>query len=141
MTTMNPPLSAVGIHSNDDDSSTTSTSSSSTPFCPPFPTNEALDAYLASIAPPRELICPITQELLKDPVVAEDGHTYERNSLITWFDGMGRNRSPVTNSILENTSVEGLVTNLAVASMAVAHRERLGKELIRICQGIKDREG
>ena len=37
--------------------------------------------------------------------------------------------------------MEGLVTNLAVASMAVAHREKLGKELIRICQGIKDREG
>lgn len=73
-------------------------------------------------------------------MVAEDGHTYERNSLITWF-GMGRTRSPVTNSLLENTSTEGLVTNLAVASMAVAHRERLGKELIRICQGIKEREG
>jgi len=50
-------------------------------FCPPFNSDEELNSYLASIAPPRELVCPITQELLRDPVVAEDGHTYERNSL------------------------------------------------------------
>lgn len=132
---MNPPLTGSNIHPSADDESSASSS-----FCPPFQSDEALDSYLASITARRELICPITQELLKDPVVAEDGHTYERNSLITWF-GMGRTRSPVTNSLLENTSTEGLVTNLAVASMAVAHRERLGKELIRICQGIKEREG
>ena len=50
-------------------------------FCPPFNSDEELNSYLKLIAPPRELVCPITQELLKDPVVAEDGHTYERNSL------------------------------------------------------------
>eukprot|EP00581_Thalassiosira_minuscula_P016745 CAMPEP_0183728804 /NCGR_PEP_ID=MMETSP0737-20130205/28948_1 /TAXON_ID=385413 /ORGANISM="Thalassiosira miniscula, Strain CCMP1093" /LENGTH=156 /DNA_ID=CAMNT_0025960831 /DNA_START=32 /DNA_END=498 /DNA_ORIENTATION=+ len=144
MTTMNPPLPSVGPHpsnNNDDDderSLSSSTSTSTSTFCPPFPTEEALDAYLATIAPPRELICPITQELLNDPVVAEDGHTYERKSLVTWF-GMGRNRSPVTNSLLENTSAEGLVTNLAVGGMAAAHRERLGKDLLWICQGVKDR--
>ncbi|KAL7542787.1 hypothetical protein ACHAXR_012078 [Thalassiosira sp. AJA248-18] len=136
-----PPPSTVGTHRNNNDDNDSLTSTSSSPsFCPPFQTDQALDTYLASIAPPRELICPITQELLKDPVVAEDGHTYERNSLLTWF-GMGRNRSPVTNSLLEHTSTELLVTNLAVASMAVAHREQLGKELIRICMGMKEREG
>ncbi|KAL9189553.1 hypothetical protein ACHAXT_009228 [Thalassiosira profunda] len=109
-------------------------------FCAPFPSDAAVDAYLASIAPPRELVCPITQELLRDPVVAEDGHTYERHSLATWF-GMGRTRSPVTNALLENVNADGLAANLAVASMAVAHRERLGRELIRICNGIKEREG
>jgi len=144
-----PPLSAVGIHPNDEESASSATEdfsassspSSSSQFCPPFQSDEALDAYLATIAPPRELICPITQELLKDPVVAEDGHTYERNSLTTWFTTMGRTRSPVTNSLLEDTSAENLVTNLAVASMAVAHRERLGRELIDICRGVRDRGG
>jgi hypothetical protein len=28
--------------------------------------------------PPEEFLCPITQELMKDPVVASDGHTYEK---------------------------------------------------------------
>lgn len=102
-------------------SSSTSSSSSSS----------SLDEYLLSIAPPRELICPITQEVLRDPVVAEDGHTYERRSLVTWYT-MGRDRSPVTNALLMNTNVENLVPNLAVAGMANAHRERLGRELVRL---------
>lgn len=58
-------------------------------FCPSFKSDEELDSYLRSIAPPRELVCPITQEVLKDPVVAADGHTYERASLLTWYS-MGR---------------------------------------------------
>ena len=95
---------------------------------------------LASIAPPRELICPITQELLRDPVLCSDGHTYERSSLVTWFS-MGRNRSPVTNSLLEDTSIERLVPNLAVGSMATLHREKLGKKLIHICEGVNKRGG
>jgi hypothetical protein len=28
--------------------------------------------------PPEEYLCPITQELMTEPVVASDGHTYER---------------------------------------------------------------
>lgn len=107
-------------------------------FCPPFPTDEALDAYLSSIAAPRELICPITQELMKDPVVAEDGHTYERSSLITWFN-MGRTRSPVTNSFLTSTT-DALLPNLAVGSMANVHREKLAKQLLTICQGVYNRQ-
>ena len=30
---------------------------------------------------PRELCCPISHELMKDPVVAGDGHTYERSCI------------------------------------------------------------
>ena len=112
--------------------------SSNEVFCPPFPTEESLDAYLSTIAAPRELICPITQELMKDPVVAEDGHTYERSSLITWFN-MGRTRSPVTNSFLTSTT-DALLPNLAVGSMANVHREKLAKELVAICQGVHKRQ-
>ena len=121
-------------YKTDDDSSNISS------ICPPFHDDTELDAYLQSIAPPRELICPITQELLKDPVVAADGHTYERSSLLRWF-GMGRTRSPVTNSFLGNTSAEGLVPNLAVQGMASAHREKFGQELVRICEGVKEMAG
>ena len=32
----------------------------------------------ADQGPPPSLICPITQELLEDPVIAADGFTYER---------------------------------------------------------------
>ncbi|KAL7483858.1 hypothetical protein ACHAW6_009504 [Cyclotella cf. meneghiniana] len=136
------PARTLPIHSNndDDEASQSSGRSNASSFCPPFPNDEALDAYLASIAPPRELICPITQELLRDPVLCSDGHTYERSSLVTWF-GMGRNRSPVTNSLLEDTSPNLLVPNLAVGSMANLHREKLGKRLWSVCEGVYRRGG
>jgi hypothetical protein len=34
---------------------------------------------------PNEFICPITLELMQDPVIAKDGHTYERGAILDWF--------------------------------------------------------
>lgn len=52
---------------------------------------------------------------------------------------MGNHRSPVTNSLLENTNPNSLVTNLVVGSLANLHRERLGNELMTICRGVLTR--
>ena len=136
---MTSKFSGIGSQSLSDTTTDNTNAVDDEIFCPPFSNEEALDAYLASIAAPRELVCPITQELMKDPVVAEDGHTYERSSLITWFN-MGRNRSPVTNSFLTSTT-DALLPNLAVGSMATAHREKLGAQLLTICQGVQKRRG
>jgi hypothetical protein len=54
---------------------------------------------------------------------------------------MGRNRSPVTNSLLEDCSADKLVNNLAISSMASMHREKLGRILMNICEGVKTRSG
>lgn len=35
--------------------------------------------------PPTDYICPITQELFEDPVLASDGETYERSAIEQWF--------------------------------------------------------
>jgi len=53
--------------------------------CPQFKSENELDAFVESICPHRELVCPITQELMRDLVVAEDGHTYEREAILRWF--------------------------------------------------------
>lgn len=29
-----------------------------------------------------DYLCPITQDLMKDPVVAADGHSYEKESIL-----------------------------------------------------------
>merc|ERR550534_1550413 len=34
---------------------------------------------------PYEFICPITRDIFEDPVVAEDGNTYERRAVERWF--------------------------------------------------------
>ena len=48
---------------------------------------------------PPDFICPITQEIMRDPVIALDGHSYERTAITQWF-GLGRIKSPLTNAPL-----------------------------------------
>ena len=43
---------------------------------------------------PRELVCPITQELMRDPVLAADGFSYERLAMQRWFGTGQRRRTP-----------------------------------------------
>jgi len=43
---------------------------------------------------PKEFYCPITQELMKDPVIGPDGQTYERSAIISWVQKHGT--SPIT---------------------------------------------
>ncbi|CAF4923544.1 unnamed protein product [Rotaria sp. Silwood1] len=55
---------------------------------------------------PKELQCPITGALFRDPVVASDGHTYEREAIIRWLQ---RERiSPITR---EPMSIDKLNPN------------------------------
>jgi hypothetical protein len=56
------------------------------------------------------LICPITHETMKDPVFADDGHTYERSAIEKWLNDY--NTSPVTREYMSNR----LVTNYNVRS-------------------------
>lgn len=42
--------------------------------------------------------CPISYSVMVDPVIAEDGHTYERKSIETWL--ISHNTSPKTNLLI-----------------------------------------
>ncbi|KAG2501949.1 hypothetical protein HYH03_000447 [Edaphochlamys debaryana] len=48
------------------------------------------------VKPPAMFTCPITQEVLRDPVVASDGFTYERAAIAKWI-ATGKLTSPMTN--------------------------------------------
>uniref|UniRef100_A0A0E0IY96 RING-type E3 ubiquitin transferase n=1 Tax=Oryza nivara TaxID=4536 RepID=A0A0E0IY96_ORYNI len=48
-------------------------------------------------------ICPIMQEVMNDPYVAADGHTYEQQAIKAWLKK--HKVSPVTRRILPNLSV------------------------------------
>lgn len=52
---------------------------------------------------PDEFLCPITHEMMDDPVVASDGHTYEREAIKMWFKK--RLTSPKSGSALESSVV------------------------------------
>ena len=45
---------------------------------------------------PEEFLCPITYELMDDPVICEDGYTYNRSSV----NKLRNNRSPFTREII-----------------------------------------
>ena len=55
------------------------------------------------------LLCPITLALFRDPVVAEDGHTYERKAIEEWIQRNGT--SPITSSPI---SLQNLFPNYAI---------------------------
>ncbi|XP_065859585.1 U-box domain-containing protein 33-like [Euphorbia lathyris] len=62
--------------------------------------------------PPPYFICPIFQEVMRDPQVAADGYTYEAEAFIGWLDS-GHETSPMTDSKLAHTN---LVPNRALRS-------------------------
>lgn len=42
----------------------------------------------------KNLICPITHTIFQDPVLATDGHVYEREAIVKWIETNGT--SPIT---------------------------------------------
>ncbi len=65
------------------------------------PPQSSYDLCRTSEQPPmRSFQCPITHEVMRDPVMAADGHSYERAAITRWI---GRavpgapTRSPCTN--------------------------------------------
>lgn len=48
---------------------------------------------------PDEFVCPITFDIMEDPVVAADGTTYERRAIEVWLQN--HTTSPKTNELLK----------------------------------------
>merc|ERR1719454_2216829 len=57
-------------------------------------------------------ICPITHDVMTDPVVGADGYTYERAAISRWFETS--RKSPVTGQSLPHTD---LVPNHSVRTL------------------------
>ncbi|KAF7096819.1 hypothetical protein CFC21_098717 [Triticum aestivum] len=52
---------------------------------------------------PSHFICPISQEVMDDPCVAADGHTYERTAIEAWLKK--HKISPITKHILPSLTI------------------------------------
>ncbi len=61
---------------------------------------------------PDGFICPITQDVMKEPVILMDGHSYERKAIEDWLTRSGR--SPLTNELLSDRTT--LIENYALKS-------------------------
>jgi len=52
---------------------------------------------------PDEFKCPISLEIMKEPVLCSDGFYYERECIIDWLHH--HNRSPMTNLNINNPTI------------------------------------
>lgn len=70
-------------------------------------------------------VCPITMELMTDPVIAMDGHSYERAAIVQWLQT--NKRSPMTNEplrskvVLPNFNLRKLIADAADRLVARGH--------------------
>jgi hypothetical protein len=49
--------------------------------------------------------CPITHEIMQNPVIMADGHTYERKAIVEWIADKKSVYSPMTNQLLSNLTL------------------------------------
>lgn len=70
--------------------------------------------------PPPEQVCPITYDVMRNPVMASDGHTYERDAIAAVL-ARPEPLSPMTREPLTPT----LLPNHALRNAIQAHRERV----------------
>mmetsp|Transcript_33956 Transcript_33956/g.52922 ORF Transcript_33956/g.52922 Transcript_33956/m.52922 type:complete len:117 (-) Transcript_33956:1492-1842(-) len=68
---------------------------------------------------PNEYLCPISMDFMKDPVLAMDGHSYERASIENWLKRS--QKSPKTNALLPSKM---LIANHALKSMILEWLEK-----------------
>lgn len=72
-------------------------------------TEKVTTMFDAGTEPHKDWICPISFKLMKVPVVAEDGYSYEKTEIETWLQNNATsplNRSPITNKKLyKNTAL------------------------------------
>jgi hypothetical protein len=73
---------------------------------------------------PDDFRCPITLEVMTDPVILPSGHTFERRSIQRWLDG-GHLTCPVTNlplppspPLIPNHALRRLIATVAPSAVA-----------------------
>ena len=60
-------------------------------------------------APPRSFICPLTRDIMRDPVIDRQGYSYDKSALVEWLEL--NQISPMTREALQ---VDELVSNRAL---------------------------
>ncbi len=89
--------------------------------CMTFKVEDYTEEEQFSAVPPNEFVCPLTMELMKDPVVLTDGFTYEREAITHWLQTS--NRSPRTNLALDSTTViQNMAIKIQIREWKDAHR-------------------
>ena len=84
----------------------------------------------------RHLLCPLSEELMVDPVLAEDGYTYERSELLHWLATHG-GASPMNPNL--TLDAERLMSNV-MAKQQVTELIASGELDDATCAAFSDRK-
>ena len=68
----------------------------------------------------EEYLCPITWEIMTDPVIAADGRTYERQAILHWFQR--RRTSPMTNLPMNSQII---IPNIQLKNLIAAYKKQI----------------
>ena len=90
---------------------------------------------MTTIFVPPDFYCPISGELMKDPVSDPEGHSYERKYICEWLTK--KNTSPMTRSELR---IDQLTDNLTLKKSIESIREKLTEDQMKIQSRIYDEE-
>lgn len=93
-------------------------------------TQNVANAYYVGIPP--AYICPISMEIMSDPVMAHDGYTYDRCNIEKWFKNrQGRETSPNTGIRISTTLIPNYALRNAIEGYIQTH-----PQLFRLKQSI-----
>ena len=95
----------------------------------------------------NEYVCPISHMLMADPVVAEDGFTYEREEIEQWF-GTSGNTSPMTRAkinkkLIPNQSIKSMMVNFLETNPSLVGSEEVylpAHVVESLCEAIKKKD-
>lgn len=81
---------------------------------------------------PEIFTCPITGEIMREPVLTLNGNTYEKSAIETWFSD-GRRTDPLTNEILSDiTLVPNRVLMTAIQDFLLQMPEHESMQMLRM---------
>lgn len=83
----------------------------------------------SSQVPPEEYICPLTKELMTDPVVSRYGHHFERAAIMDWLNDGGNKHCPVTGNPLR---ISNLVSDKTLKWKIDYWAKKNGRKVIEV---------
>ena len=84
------------------------------------PAPRTLEVSIKMSTIPNEFLCPITLSVMRYPVLAADGHTYEREAIEHWFSNS--NLSPKTGLRLTSTNlIENIALRITIQEWMARH--------------------
>lgn len=69
----------------------------------------------------KDFLCPISMEIFKNPVIAEDGFTYEERSIKQWFS---KKKNDTTSPKTGQRMGKKLMKNQLLKNMIISYRDR-----------------